>query len=164
MREAAPFSKDPVRLLPEPFPANYVAPAGGVQYPAPQADIVSDAVVDGARRVTITFHGSPQTSTMGIIVPKSAKLRSIDIHGQHLVAPKDNDAATLLGCFSRDCAGETVALELGSRSDVSLPIAEQRYGLPAFAAKLVAARPANAIASQSGDVTLLINTLTLKAK
>src|SRR5205085_4293139 len=120
-------------------------------YPAPQADVVSDAVVDGARRVTITLHGSPQTATMGIIVPKSAKLRSIDIHGQHLVTPKNSDSDTLLGCASRDCAGETVSFEFGSRSDVSLPIIEQRYGLPTSAAKLVAARPAKAVPSQSGD-------------
>jgi len=135
-----------------------------LRYPAPQADTVSDEIVNGARRVTIRLHGSPQTSTMGILVPKSAKLRSIDIHGQHLVAPKNNDADTLIGCASRDCAGETVSLEFGSRSDISLPIAEQRYGLPVFAAKLVAARPANTIPSQTGDYTMLLNTLIVKAK
>jgi len=164
LRGAAPFSKDPVQLMPEPFPANYVAPAGGLQYPVPQADIVSDAVVDGAHRVAITLHGSPETSTIGIIVPKSAKLRSIDIHGQHLVAPKDNNTGTLLGCASRDCAGETVTFEFGSRSDISLLVGEQRFGLPAIAAKLIAARPANAIPSQSGDYIMLTNTLTVKAK
>jgi hypothetical protein len=164
LRAAAHFSQDPVQLLPKPVPAYHVAAAGGLRYPAPRADVVSDAVVGGARRVTIQLHGSPQAATMGIVVPKSARLRSIDIHGQHLAAPKDSDTDTLLGCASRDCAGETVGLEFASRSQVSLVIAEERYSLPPFAAALATARPANAIPSQTGDYTLLITTLIVKAR
>jgi hypothetical protein len=121
-------------------------------------------VVGGAHRVTIQLHGSSQAAAMAIVVPKSAKLRSIDIHGQHLVAPKDSESDTLLGCASRDCASETIGLVFESRSQVLLQIAEQRYDLPPLAARLVAARPENAIPSQTGDYTLLANTLTVKAQ
>jgi hypothetical protein len=166
LRAAANFSSEPVQLLPKPFPTYYVASASadGMHFPPPGADIVSDVVEGGAHRVTLRLRGSPQAATMGIIVPKAAKLRSIDIHGQHLAAPKGNNADTLLGCVSRDCAGETVGLEFGSRTQLPLTIIEQRYGLPSFAAKLIAARPANAVPSQTGDYTLLANTLTVKAQ
>jgi hypothetical protein len=164
LRAAASFSRDPVQLLPKPFPAYHVAAAGGLRYPQPRAEIVSDAVTEGTRRVTVALHGSSQAATMAIVIPKAAKLRSIDIHGQHLVPPANSDTDTLLGCASRDCAGETVSLEFASRSQVLLVIAEQRYDLPPFAAGLVAARPPNAIPSQTGDYTLLANTLTIKAR
>jgi hypothetical protein len=163
LRAAAAFARDPVQLLPKPFPTNYVAPAGGLRYPPPRADVVSDAIVDGTRRLTIHLQGSPQTMTLGIVIPKSARLHSIDIHGQHLEVPKDSDTDTLLACASRDCAGETVGLEFASRSQISIVIAEQHYDLPPFAAKLVAARPPNAVPSQTGDYTLLTNTLIVKA-
>ncbi len=121
-------------------------------------------VVAGAHRITITLHGSPQASGMLLIVPKDAALRVIDIHGEHVVAPKDNNTYTVLACVSRDCATETVGLEFGSRRDITLTLVEDRYGAPDFAAKLVAARPKNAIPSQNGDVVALVNTIVVKAK
>ncbi len=164
LRSAAKFSKEPVLLLPNPFPPFYTAPAGDPRYAPPAADILSDTIVAGLHRVTISLHGSPQSATMGIVIPKSAKLRSIDIHGQHLAAPKGSDTDTLIGCASRDCAQEIVGLEFASRSDVRLQVLEQRYGLPQFADRLVAARPKSAIPSQVGDYMMLANSLNVKAK
>ena len=136
----------------------------GIRHRPPTS--LSDAIVAGSHRVTIPLHGSPQSATMGIVIPKSAKLRSIDIHGQHLVAPKDSDTDTLLGCASRDCAQEIVGLEFASRSDVSLAGSSSSVTvcLP-FAARLVAARPAKApFLRRSGDYMMLANSLTVKAK
>jgi Peptidase family M28 len=164
LRAAADFSKTPQTVLPPPFAKNYVAPAGATRFKAPDGKIVSDAVVSGAHRVTIALQGSPQASGMLLIIPKDAALRVIDIHGERVVAPKGNSDDTVLACVSRDCATETVGLEFGSRKDIRLTLVEDRYGAPPFAAKLVAARPKNAIPSQNGDVVALVNTITVKAK
>lgn len=164
LRESADFSKTPETVLPSPFPKNYVAPAGATRFKAPEGKIVSDAVVEGAHRVTITLQGSPQTSSMLLLIPKDAELREIDIHGEHLAAPKDDSGDTVIACMSRDCATETVGLEFGSRKAVSLSLIEDRYGAPPFAAKLLAARPKNAIPSQTGDVVALVNTIKVPAK
>jgi hypothetical protein len=141
-----------------------VAPAGGKRFAAPQAKVVSDDIVAGAHRVTIAMQGSPNASGMLLVIPKAAELHEINIHGEHLVPPKNDSGDTLLACVSRDCATETIGLEFGSRKAVSLSLIEDRYGVPPFAAKLVAARPKNAIPSQNGDVVVLVNTLNISAK
>jgi hypothetical protein len=164
LRAAADFSKAPEVVLPGPFPKNYVAPAGEKRFASPSARIVSDAAVGGVHRVTIALQGSPEASGMLLVVPKDAALKEINVHGEHLVPPKGDSGDTLLACVSRDCATETVGLEFGSRSAVALTLIEDRYGAPPFAAKLVAARPKNAIPSQNGDVVVLVNTIDIKAK
>lgn len=164
LRAAADFSKAPESILPGPFPKNYVAPAGEKHFPVPGAKIVSDAVVEGAHRVTIALQGSPRASGMLIVIPKDAELKEINIHGEHLVSPKDDSGDTMLICGSRDCATETVGLEFGSRKAITLTLIEDRYGAPPFAAKLLAARPKNAIPSQNGDVVVLVNTINIEAK
>jgi len=164
LRAAADFSKAPEAVLPPPFAKNYVAPAGAARFKAPEGKIVSDAVVEGAHRVTVTLQGSPQTSSMLLLIPKDAELRAIDIHGEHVPAPKGDSGDTVLSCMSRDCATETVSLEFGSRKAVSLTLIEDRYSAPPFAAKLLAARPKSAIPSQTGDVVALVNTIKVQAK
>ena len=150
LRAAADFSETPQTVLPPPFAKNYVAPAGATRFKAPDGKIVSDAVVAGAHRITIALHGSPEASGDRFsIIPKVAKIRAIDIHGEHVAAPKDNDDDTVIACASRDCASEVVGLEFASRAAFKLAFGEQRYGAPPSAAKLIAARPKNAIPSQN---------------
>jgi len=164
MREAAGFSETPEAVLPEPFGKNYAAPAGAKRFPSPGAKIVSDDIVAGAHRVTIALQGSALASTMLLVIPKAAQLSEINIHGEHLVPPKGDSGDTLLLCRSRDCATETVGLEFRSRKAVALSLIEDRYGLPPFAAKLIAARPKTAIPTQNGDIVVLVNTIRIAAK
>jgi hypothetical protein len=116
------------------------------------------------RRVTVALGGSPQAGATFVVVPKEAKLASIDIRGEHLVAPKDNAGDTLLVCVSRDCANQVVGFTFASRAALKLNFGEQRYGAPPSAAKLIAARPKSAIPSQTGDVIVLTNSIALEAK
>jgi hypothetical protein len=164
LRAAADFSRAPETVLPPPFAKNYVAPAGARRFKAPDGKIVSDAVVAGAHRVTLSLQGSAQASSMLLLIPKDAELHSVDIHGEHVAAPKDDSGDMVLSCMSRDCATETVSLEFGSRKAIALTLIEDRYGAPPFAAKLLAARPKSAIPSQTGDVVALVNTIKIGAK
>jgi hypothetical protein len=164
LRAAADFSKMPETVLPTPFPKNYVAPAGATRFKAPEGTIVTDAVVAGMHRVIIALHGSPQASGMLLAIPKDAQLKVIDIHDEHVAAPKDDSGDTVLACVSRDCATETVGLEFASHKPISLTLIEDQYGAPPFAAKIVAARPKNAIPSQNGDIIALVNTIKIGAK
>jgi hypothetical protein len=97
---------------------------------------------------------------MILYIPKAAKLRGIDLRGQHLVMPPHWSGATRLLCVSRDCRDETVMLTLAGGAS-GLAFAEDRYGLPAFGDKLKAARPNTAMPSQSGDQVMLTNTVKL---
>jgi hypothetical protein len=160
LRAAAAFSKTPEPLLPGlPFADTYDAPIGKAQFAPPGAEIVADATYAGARRVTVALHGSTQAGAMFVHIPKSAHLRTIDIHGQHMAAPADNADDTVIACASRDCAQEVVSIETAGPAGYVLTIGEQRFGLPPFAAKLITARPKQAIPSQNGDIVVLANTL-----
>lgn len=163
LRAAADFSKTPESYLPGPFPAVFTAPAGPAKFPSPTAEILADTPAPGGRTVTIALHGSEQASAMFVMVPKSAGLKGVDIRGQRLATPAEFDSDALLVCASSDCANEQLSLDLATRSPVALRFGEQRYGLPAFAGKLVAARPANATPSQSGDIVILANMVRVPA-
>jgi hypothetical protein len=164
MRAAAAFSAQPEKVLSGPF-LFYVAPAGNARhFSTPPAEITADGAFDGGRRVTVALHGAPETSAMALVIPKDAKVRGIAIHGQDLKAPPGFDDDVLLVCASRDCTNEVVAIETATRSAFALTILEQRYSLPDFAAPLVAARPPQAIPSQTGDITVLVKTLQIPAR
>jgi peptidase M28-like protein len=165
LRAAADFAKDPAPLLPVgPFPTTYNAPAGTAHFAPPHAEIVSDATAGGIRKLTVALHGSPDTDAMALIVPKAAALAALVVNGEHMDAPKTFSGDTLVACASRDCRDETVTMTLRAHGAFALLFAEQRYGLPQAGANLVAARPKQAIPSQSGDLTFLAGTLHIEAK
>jgi hypothetical protein len=162
LRAAADFSHAPKALIQGQAAGYYTAPAGDAQrYVVPPAKITADGAAGSGRRVTVALHGTADASAMGVVIPQAAKLASIDIHGQHLVPPKGFSGDTLIACASRDCANEAISIDAATHDAFKLTIIEQRYGLPDFAAKIVAARPPQAIASQSGDLVLLLKTVAV---
>jgi hypothetical protein len=97
---------------------------------------------------------------MLIAVPKEAKLNWVEIGGQRMKTELPD--RNIIGCASADCRSQVVTLDLGSRGPVDLLIAEQRYGLPPDGEKIAAARPKEAIASQSGDTVLILKKVTIR--
>jgi hypothetical protein len=159
LRAAADFSKEP-KTLAEGLPAYYTAPAGtAARYPAAPAQITADGAYQGGRRVTVSLHGTSDASAMAVLIPKAAKGRGVDIHGQHMAVPASNDGDIFLICASRGCADEVVSIDAATHDAFALTVVEQHYGLPDFAAKIVAARPPQAIPSQTGDIVLLVKTV-----
>ena len=160
LRAAASFSREPKVLLPGQGAAYYIAPAGDkALYAIRRAQITGDVTSNGERLVDVALHGTNDASAMVLIIPKAARIRSIDIRGQHLAPPKILEDDIYISCASRDCANETVVIEAATLNAFTLTIVEQRFGLPDFAAKLVAARPPQAIPSQNGDVTVIVKKL-----
>lgn len=139
----------------------YTAPAIAQGFTLPTAAVLSDTKRGGARVITLRLSGSADASSMILNVPKTAKLQSIDLRGQHLVPAAGWSGATRLLCVSRDCRDETVTLTLAGDPS-GLVFAEDRYGLLSFGDKLKAARPDTAMPSQSGDQVMLANTVKLK--
>ena len=155
LRKAADFAAEPHPIFPGPFPSTYDAPATVQrQFITPASKLVSDTGGPNGRRLTVMLRG-PQADMMVLRIPKEAGVRHIDLRGEHLDAPAGFHDDVLLICESRDCAEEDVTLDVASHGRFSLFLVQQRFGLPPFAAKLVAARPKAAIPSQTGDVTIL---------
>jgi hypothetical protein len=164
MRAVANFSNVPWRLAPR-TPLVYVAPAGQRQFMAPTASVHESMSGDGTRRVALALHGSVATDQMFLVIPKAAGVTAIDIKDWHIAAAPEwaRQDSVILACMSSDCAAATLALTLKSMGAVTLGLYEQRFGLPAFARHLVAARPITAVQSQNGDGVTLIGTAVVPA-
>jgi len=158
MRAAAPFSKKPEAPYAFAIGLDYVADAGKPKLPPPRVE-VSVLPPQGADHiVALRLHGSEQADQMYVVIPRGGDVKTIAILGKTITVPRAwNDLdRVIVGCLSRDCRGATIGLKMGSPKAVPLVVAEQRFGVPAFGAGIVAARPATAVASQNGDVTFLV--------
>ncbi|MGH6876997.1 MAG: M28 family peptidase, partial [Rhizomicrobium sp.] len=157
MRALASFSSRPERLAPT-MPRAYFALANDPHLPLPDATIIARPPSNGVRRITVMFHGSGNADQMYLAIPKAAMLKAIDLQGWHFNAPPQwiREDYVALACMSRDCATVTVTLTLAARSSATLDLYEHRFGLPDFARRLAAARPATAVQSQNGDGVTLI--------
>jgi hypothetical protein len=145
MRAAANFSN-----APQPGAEyGYAAPAGKARYPAPRADVHLNG-----NEVTLDLDAPGDSITL--IVPKQALLNGVRINGFY--APTSGGRVAI-DCVTPDCGHAHVTLYLGSREAVPLLLLSERRGLPPDGAKLVAARPATALPSQSGDRTVLASSI-----
>lgn len=155
-RDVMAFSDKPERALPITFNKSYVAAAGATRFTAPSATATSIAAGAG-RRVTLRLHGSDQANRMFVIIGKDSALNKIAIEGQTFVPVPDslNKFGTIFGCMTDDCRSQSVTLTFANQKPVTLWIGEQRYGLPPDGAKLRKARQPAAVASHSGDTTVV---------
>jgi Peptidase family M28 len=163
LMKAGPFKADPnawAGYLPG---TAYTAPAGDPAYALPTARVLSDRSEGGARHVEIALDGSPRANGVVVVIPKDAKLQSLDLRGQHLTAQGQDGSAHII-CWTSDCRDLHLSLVLGNTGKVAIAFAEVRYGLPDFGARLQASRPDTAMASQSGDETILANAVELPAQ
>ena len=145
-----------------PDSSGYVAPAGKTLYPLPFASVTAYRSDGGAARVDVKLHGSDANSVV-MVIPKEAKLTSIDLRGQHFV-PQDDTRTVRLICWTPDCNDLHLSLMLAKTGKAAFSFAEVHYGLPDSGKRLQAARPDTAMPSQSGDETILANTVKLPAR
>jgi len=113
-----------------------------------------------AQATLVHWQGSSAADRMVLYIPPTTGVRSIELSGQRVAFPSNWKGATWLQCASRDCREQSLVLSWDGR-EAQLQLAEERYGLPAFAATLQRARPDTAMPSQEGDQTMLIEDLSL---
>jgi hypothetical protein len=162
LRAAMPFSHVAAPISPLLRQAAYSARAGTTRFAVPAASVVSKPAGQG-RIVTLTLHASSNANRVVVVVPKDAALVRAELDGKSFIPSKDNlnPAGTILACVTDDCRNATFVLTFADSKPVTVTVGEQQYGLPADGAKLLAARPRNAIASQSGDTTIVFGTVML---
>ncbi len=159
LRAVASFSELPERVWPVSISPSYVAEAGPTRFEAPTA-AVSVAPEGVGRTVTVELDASTPAHRRFVVVPAGSGLTRLEVEGQGYT-PKPGTDATIFVCWTRDCGGTKVVLHFDSMRVVDVFLATQRYELPADAAALVAARPANATPSQSGDSTIVFGRIAL---
>ena len=169
LQQVAQFHAQPLALPGLVRSTSFVAPAGTPRLALPHGEVETDTTAtagSGQSEITIRLQGSASTDEMVLYIPAGTALRSLDIRGQHLLAPPGWSAGTTLLCASRDCRDETVTLHLAANRDEasSLQFVEHDYGLPAFGDFLRAARGPRAMPSQDGDEVLLAGELALPTR
>jgi hypothetical protein len=164
MRDVAQFSSNVRRIVPG-LPRVYAAQAGPPRFPLPATAVDGTPPENGTRKVTLLLRGSGAANQMYLFVPNSAKLKAVDVNGWHFDAPQKwaNEAFVEIACMSRDCARAAMTLTLAGSLPVVLGLYEFRFGLPASARRLVAARPVTAVPSQNGDNTVLVREIRIPA-
>lgn len=150
LRAAANFSATPQRVL----QMGYAAPAGKALF-APPAAIVARHGDEATIDLNMT------ADAVMLVVPAEGMLRSLTLGGVTTAA--SGGRATII-CATPDCANAHMTLELASAKPVDLQLVALRRGLPPQGARLLTARPASAVPSQSGDMTMLAAKLAVPGR
>jgi hypothetical protein len=121
------------------------------------------SVPEGAgRAVILTLHGSDEARTMGLGVPNGSGLTAIEVGDYRFpVTEGATDRGTLFLCASADCRTQSVTLHFSSTKAVDVMVKEQRFGLPPDGQAIAAARPPEAVPSQSGDTTEIMSSIAV---
>jgi hypothetical protein len=147
LRRRVNFSATPQRRV----EMGYVAPAGPARHLAPTAS-VSRSGDD------VFLDLKAQGDSVTLVVPAKAKLQAVTIGG--ITTPASGQRVSLV-CGTPDCATAHVGLRLGSSGPVTLLLLAYSVGLPPEGAKLVKARPPEAVPSQEGDRTILAASIAI---
>jgi hypothetical protein len=150
LRAAANFSAAPRRVV----EMGYVAPAGPARYAVPAASVSRDGD-------TVVLDLKTEGEGVALMVPAEAKLRSAHIGG--VTMPGFEQRMSVV-CGTSDCATARIVLNLASSKPVDLMLLAYRAGLPPDGAKLLAARPPEAVPSQGGDRTILAAKIAIPAR
>ena len=149
LRMAAHFSPGPERGLER----GYVAPLGAARLPPPSARISRHGDM-----VVLDWNG--QGGIM-LVVPAAAGLKSAAVNQVRQAAAAGQ---TVINCATPDCSHAHVDLEIAGVAPFALLLVERRAGLPPQAASIARARPATAMQSQAGDLTLLATRLDIPGR
>jgi hypothetical protein len=160
LRAIANFSAKPDLSVPVSLQPSYSAPAGALRFDLPTADVVS-VQQGGGRTLALAVRGAQGSNQIVVLVPKEMGLVRVSIDGKPFEPSPDslNPRGTIIACVTNDCRNKSMRLTFATRRPLDLLIAEQHYGLPPDGARLAGARPGTAIASQSGDTTIVFGNL-----
>lgn len=163
LRAAAKFSATPETPYPSSRLKAYLAPAEHAQVKIPGAAVVANARVGNGRRVTLKLEGSSDAAMMWLVLPGAAGLKSATLGQKTVRIPADwaEQKRVVIACMTADCASLPVTLEMANMGALNVTLIERRAGLPAFGARLAAARGKLAVPSQFGDGIVLIAPLTV---
>ncbi|HLU82936.1 MAG TPA: hypothetical protein VKZ43_05995, partial [Trueperaceae bacterium] len=155
-----------------PFALSAVAPLLGST--PPLLEIVSDAVSGaggGATRVVrMRLSSAGPFERLVLSVPSSVGVAQLSLPGTAYtmeLIPANTPAGGIapFACYGAACNGLEVDLHLNSPESLDaafdVAVIAQRSGLPPEGALLTAARPATSVPSQDGDVSVVMNSITV---
>jgi len=157
-REPFPWLRLPARA--------FVADAEPLNAPGPELRVLDARSVGGDLDVEAQLVSPRGAPVVALYFPPDVRVKSFTMQGQR-VPPLSTRAVRATNgwqrfvCATAPAGGVVVTfvVEGGKRFDVVA--LDESFGLPAEGGKLEQERPANAVASQSGDVTVITRTVAL---
>ncbi len=144
----------------------FVADAPAVSAEGPEWKILGQKEVGG--RLEIQAHvASPRGApVVALVFPPEVRVDSLMMGG---VAMPPLSARMLrfqegwkrYACVTTPAGGVDVSFVVSGAPTFQVVLLDESYGLPSSGEELIGARPANAVRSQSGDVTMMESTVTL---
>ena len=156
-------------VLERPFPwsgqEQFVAVAPALNEPAPELRDVTVSEQRAGRVVRALLRSARHAPGAVLLIPRDAPVRSLTAGGQPVVLEPPGSGRR--GRYRRVYfpalpeAGVWLELQVGGSTPLELLVADQSLGLPGAGDALVRARPATAVPSDWGDVTIVFRRLRL---
>jgi Peptidase family M28 len=125
-----------------------------VATPVATARLVASAPVGNGRRVRIALSRGGGDS-VAIRFPEGARVLALGLPGEAVPIPATGEPRkATLRCTGRSCDGLVIEAVLGDARAVTAELFSTRFGVPPQGARLVAARPHNAIPQYAPDSTI----------
>jgi hypothetical protein len=157
-REPFPWMRLPARA--------FVAEAQPLNAPGPELRVLDERGVGGNLDVEARLVSPRGAPVVALYFPPAVRVKSFTMQGERVppLSPRafrSTNGWERFVCATTPAGGVVVSfvVEGGKTSDVVA--LDESYGLPAEGGKLQQERPANAVQSQSGDVTVMTRTVTL---
>ncbi len=157
LRQAAPFGSQPVPSFPwlPPFARAFVAPAPPLNAAGPELAVVADSVAGGKRHLRLRMTSPRGARVMTLFFPAEARVEAADVEGAAVPIGGRQRGWRSVTFHTVPAGGALLDFVLGSTQPADWYVVDRTYDLPPSAQAVVAARPKNAMALQTGDGTLV---------
>jgi Peptidase family M28 len=168
---AAGFSEKRTAVFPWSPERRYAADAPDLKLPPPELTILSAQAIGGKTRYDIKLSSPRGAPVMSLVFPVSAGTTAIEVAGHALEEPSGRVLQYLQSVVpdwrfceipTVDAAGVEMKFTIASTSPVEIYVGDKSFSLPTEGLPIAAARPADTIASQDGDVTLVTRLVKLE--
>jgi len=151
------YEVDPQTVFPWTEEKFSVAQSAFTQTPEPGLQVISDEFVNANRVVKVLLGSHSGIVETDFLIPVE-NLLSISVEGKTFGVEKDeNDAKFyLFNCFGSLCDGLELTLRFSNANRVETLVATFSHGLPEGGQRFLQARPATAVPSYDGDMTIIV--------
>ncbi len=156
------FDPKPVTVFPWLSQQYLVADAPVTTASAPDLQVLSNELVAGERVVEAKLRSPRGADGISLHLPES-ELSSIEVADYTFAVDPEgfSNGYYTLECYGLSCDGLEVRLHLRGADPVEVLVSDHSSGLPPEGETLIQARPATAVPSYEGDLTIIMNRVDL---
>ena len=161
---AAAFGERRTAVFPWSPERRFAADAPDLKLPGPELTILGAETIGGKVRYDVKLVSPRGAPEMSVAFPVSAGVTAIEVDGHALEEPSGRVLEYLRSVVPEwrfcqiptvDSAGVEMKFTVASAAPMEVYVGDKSYSLPGEGLAIAAERPANAISSQDGDVTLV---------